>query len=264
LAAAAFSGLNMSENVTYSIEVKELQKSFGRQTVLDGISLKIPRKKITFIIGRSGEGKSVFLKTLIGLIRPDGGQVMVEGSDFFSLSDPEQNEVRKKMGMLFQNAALFDSMNVTDNVAFPLREHTELSEGEILGRVNKMLEQVGLKDVGPKMPSELSGGMRKRVGLARALMLEPEIILYDEPTTGLDPMLTDSIDNLILETQKRLQLTTVVVSHDIPSTLRMADRIAMLHEGKIIEEGPPETFIESKHPFIQQFLQGKADKDFIG
>jgi phospholipid/cholesterol/gamma-HCH transport system ATP-binding protein len=172
--------------------------------------------------------------------------------------------MRKKMGMLFQNAALFDSMNVEDNVAFPLREHTAMSDEEILDRVNKMLAQLGLKDVNPKMPSELSGGMRKRVGLARALMMEPKIILYDEPTTGLDPILTDSIDTLIQETQQSLQITSVVVSHDIVSTLKMADKIAMLHCGTIIEEGTAETFTASENPFIQQFMQGKADKDFIG
>ncbi len=246
------------------IQIKGIQKSFGPQKVLDGIDLEIPPNKITVIIGRSGEGKSVLLTTMIGLIQPDQGKVMIGGTDLFSLSSHLQNEMRKKFGFLFQNAALFDSMNVEDNVAFPLREHTQLGEEEILDKVNQKLAQVGLKEVNFKMPDELSGGMRKRVGLARALMLEPEIILYDEPTTGLDPLLTDSIDNLIIDTQKQLKLTTVVVSHDIMSTLRMADKVAMLHEGKILEEGPPEKFVESKHPYIQQFLQGKADKDFIG
>jgi ABC-type transport system involved in resistance to organic solvents, ATPase component len=246
------------------IQIDEVHKSFGKQKVLDGISLEIPQGKITIIIGRSGEGKSVLLKTMMALISPDAGRITIDRQDLFSLASREQNDFRKKMGMLFQNAALFDSMNVEDNVAFPLREHTTLSEREILERVNAMLSSVGLKEVGPKMPSDLSGGMRKRVGLARALMLEPKIIFYDEPTTGLDPILTDSIDNLILDTQSRLKLTTVVVSHDIQSTLKMADKIAMLHQGKILEEGPPEKFTQSKNPFIQQFLQGKADKDFIG
>jgi phospholipid/cholesterol/gamma-HCH transport system ATP-binding protein len=246
------------------IELQDLHKSFGSQKVLNGLNFNIPRGKITVIIGRSGEGKSVLLKTMIGLVQPDEGQVKVEGQEFFELSGPGQNELRKKFGMLFQNAALFDSMNVLDNVAFPLREHTDLSEKEIRAKVDEKLCRVGLKDVGHKMPAELSGGMRKRVGLARALMLDPEIILYDEPTTGLDPILTDSIDNLILETQKGFGLTSVVVSHDISSTMKMADKVAMLHEGRILEEGPPKVFQESKNPWIQNFLQGKADKDFIG
>lgn len=246
------------------ILMQDLHKAFGKQKVLDGLNLEIPRGKVTVIIGRSGEGKSVLLKTMIGLLPPDDGKVMVEGMELFALSSQDQNEVRKRFGMLFQNAALFDSMNVFDNVAFPMREHTELSEDEIQDKVLDKLAKVGLKDVGHKMPAELSGGMRKRVGLARALMLDPEIILYDEPTTGLDPILTDSIDNLILETQKNFGLTSVVVSHDIPSTLKMADKVAMLHQGKILEEGPPQIFRESKDPWIQSFLQGKADKDFIG
>ncbi|MCE9625629.1 MAG: ABC transporter ATP-binding protein [Deltaproteobacteria bacterium] len=244
--------------------MKDLRKSFGTQKVMDGLDLEIPRGKITVIIGRSGEGKSVLLKTMIGLIFPDSGKVLIEGTDMLELSGQGQNEMRKKFGMLFQNAALFDSMNVFDNVAFPLRQHSHLEEDEIEVKVLDKLAKVGLKNVGHKMPSELSGGMRKRVGLARALMLDPEIILYDEPTTGLDPILTDSIDNLILETQKSFGLTSVIVSHDIRSTIKMADKIAMLYEGRILSEGSPESFRESKDPRIQNFLQGKADKDFIG
>jgi len=246
------------------ISLRSLHKSFGSQKVMDGLSLEIPRGKITVIIGRSGEGKSVLLKTMIGLLFPDEGKVWVEGVDFLDLSRSKQNTMRQKFGMLFQNAALFDSMNVFENVAFPLREHTHLEDEEIRSKVLDKLARVGLKNVERKMPSELSGGMRKRVGLARALMLDPKIILYDEPTTGLDPILTDSIDNLILETQKGFGLTSVVVSHDIASTMKMADKVAMLYEGKILEEGPPEVFRGSRNPWIQNFLQGKADKDFIG
>jgi len=246
------------------IELQNIEKRFGSQAVLKGVSLQIPKGAITVIIGRSGEGKSVLIKTLMGLIRPDAGKILIDGANLCAMSALEQMKVRRRFGMLFQNAALFDSMNVEDNVAFPLREHTALDEEEILAKVNERLAQVGLKGVGQKMPSDLSGGMRKRVGLARALMLEPEIILYDEPTTGLDPILTDSIDNLIVDTQKGFNLTSIVVSHDIASTLKMANKIAMLHEGKILEEGPPQKFLESKNPFIQQFLAGKADKDFIG
>ncbi|HKX12891.1 MAG TPA: ABC transporter ATP-binding protein [bacterium] len=254
----------VKEEHTPVIELRGLHKSFGAQKVLNGLNLRIPRGRITVIIGRSGEGKSVLLKTMIGLLQPDEGEVRVEGQEFFELSDQGQNELRKKFGMLFQHAALFDSMNVLENVAFPLREHTEMGEDEIRAKVVEKLSRVGLKDIEHKMPSELSGGMRKRVGLARALMLDPEIILYDEPTTGLDPILTDSIDNLILETQKGFGLTSVVVSHDIQSTMKMADNVAMLYEGRILEQGPPRAFQESKDPWIQKFLQGKADKDFIG
>lgn len=256
--------MNQDHESACCIQVREIHKSFGPQKVLDGVCLDIPKGKITTIIGRSGEGKSVLIKTVMGLISPDAGKILIDGKDPLTLGTREQMEFRKGMGMLFQNAALFDSMNVEDNVAFPLREHSDLSDAEILTRVDAMLASVGLKDIGHKMPSELSGGMRKRVGLARTLMLEPKIIFYDEPTTGLDPILTASIDRLILETQRKFGLTTVIVSHDISSTLKMADKIAMLHHGKILEAGPAEMFRESKNPFIQQFLQGKADKDFIG
>lgn len=254
----------MNSKSSAVIQIQGLYKAFGTQKVLEGLDFEIPRGKITIIIGRSGEGKSVLLKTMIGLIQPDGGKVLVEGADLFELPDAEQNETRKKFGFLFQNAALFDSMNVFENVAFPLREHSDLGEEEIQAKVLDKLAKVGLRDIGSKMPSELSGGMRKRVGLARALILEPEIILYDEPTTGLDPILTDSIDNLILETQKRFGLTTVIVSHNIPSTLNMADKVAMLYQGKILEEGPPEKFKKSQNPWIRSFLEGKAEKGFIG
>ncbi len=246
------------------IQLEAVYKAFGTQQVLNGVDLKIPQGKITVIIGRSGEGKSVLLKTILGLLKPDSGKVLIDGEDFFASGASEQKKLRSKFGMLFQNAALFDSMNVEENVAFPLREHTDLSEEEILHKVEQRLADVGLKDIGHKMPSVLSGGMRKRVGLARALMLEPEIILYDEPTTGLDPLLTDSIDNLIVATQKAFNLTSVVISHDIKATMKIADNIAMLHEGKILEEGTPEQFQQTKHPFIQKFLSGKADRDFIG
>ncbi len=246
------------------IQLVQIYKSFGKQVVLNGIDLEIPTGGITVIMGRSGEGKSVLLKTIIGLIKPDQGEVLVDKVDTTKLSSFDKNEVTKKFGMLFQGAALFDSMNVFDNVAFPLREHTKMPEKEINDRVTEILAQVGLKNIEHKIPSELSGGMRKRVGLARALILEPKIMLYDEPTTGLDPILSDSIDELIVETQKRLNITSVVVSHDIQGAFKVADRIAMLHEGKILEQGEPEKFRQSKHPFVQQFLEGKADKNYIG
>lgn len=246
------------------ISVKNIKKSFGSQRVLDGINLEIPHGAITVILGPSGTGKSVLLKILIGLLIPDSGEVIVDQVNMMELSGPDRNEFRKKFGMLFQGAALFDSMTVEDNVAFPLREHTKLSEPEIRDRVVEILSAVGLYGIGHKMPAELSGGMKKRVGLARALVLEPEIILYDEPTTGLDPLLTDSVDELILQTQKKFDITSVVVSHDIRGAFKVGDHLAMLSQGKILEFGNPEEFRRSKNPFVQQFLIGRAGQDFIG
>lgn len=241
------------------IQIKNLYKSFGDQKVLDGVNLDIPTGTITVILGRSGMGKSVLLKHIIGLMHADSGEVKVDGIDLMKLSDSKLNEFRKRFGMLFQNAALFDSFNVFDNVAFPLREHSSLSENEITQVVKEKLALVGLHRVEHKMPSELSGGMRKRVGLARAIALSPKIILYDEPTTGLDPLMTDSVNHLILETQKKLHVTSVVISHDIESTFALADRVAMLHEGKIIEQGAPAQFRKSEHPFVKQFLEGRSE-----
>lgn len=246
------------------IRVVNLQKSFGSQRVLDGLNLEIPRGKITVIMGRSGEGKSVLMKHLIRLIEPDAGEIWVDGQNIAFLDELALVPVRKKYGMLFQNAALFDSLNVEENVAFPMREHGHLSEEEVITRVYEKLDLVGLKNRGKKMPSELSGGMRKRVGLARAIALNPDIVLYDEPTTGLDPVLTDSIDNLILDTGKELNITSVVISHDVKGAFKIADKVAMLYQGKIIEEGNVEEFRNSSQVVVQTFLEGKADKDFIG
>lgn len=241
------------------IQIKNLHKSFGEQKVLDGVNLEIPTGTVTVILGRSGAGKSVLLKHLIGLMLADSGEVRVDGTDIMSLPDGELYEFRKRFGMLFQNAALFDSLNVFDNVAFPLREHTPHSENEIADIVQEKLALVGLYKVAYKMPSELSGGMKKRVGLARAIALSPQIILYDEPTTGLDPLMTDSVNRLILETQKKLHVTSVVISHDIQSTFFLADRVAMLHEGKIVEQSSPAQFRNSSHPFVKQFLEGRSE-----
>ena len=244
------------------IEVKGLKKSFGTQKVLDGLTLKIPKGKITVILGRSGEGKSVLIKHLIGLLRPDSGTVIVKGRDLLSMDSIELNDFRKNFGMLFQQAALFDSMTVFQNIAFPLEEHTQKTETEILKQVKHLVELVGLtENVLQKYPSELSGGMKKRVGLARAIALEPEILLYDEPTTGLDPIMTDVIDHLILETQKKLGVTSVVISHDVKATFAIADKIAMLHEGKIHLEGTPEEFRKSNDPVVKNFLEGKARQE---
>ncbi len=240
------------------ILLKNLQKKFGTQPVLRGVDLEIPKGKITVIIGRSGEGKSVLLKHLMGLVRPDEGEVIVNGTSVGSLDDRQIKDFRKHFGMLFQNAALFDSMTVFENVAFPLVEHTDYTDAQIKKRVHEVLGLVGLKDIDSKFPSQLSGGMRKRVGLARAIALLPQILLYDEPTTGLDPIMTDAIDQLILNTQRQLGITSVVISHDIEATFKIADKVAMLYEGKILLEGDPSVFKRSSHPFVKQFLEGRS------
>ena len=240
------------------IKLVKVCKTFKGQKVLDNLDFEIDPEKITVIIGRSGGGKSVLLKHMIGLIRPDSGQVFVDGIDIAKLNDKQLNEARKKFGMLFQDAALFDSMTVGENVAFPLIEHTRLSKKNIDKIVNKKLLQVGLKDITHKMPSELSGGMRKRVGLARAIALDPKIILFDEPTTGLDPIMCESVDNLIVETQRHTKATFVVISHDIKSTFKIAHKVAMLYNGKIRAEGTPEEIRLSEDPVVMQFVRGSA------
>jgi phospholipid/cholesterol/gamma-HCH transport system ATP-binding protein len=241
------------------IKLVDLHKSFGRQKVLDGLDIEIEEGKTTVIIGRSGGGKSVLLKHIIGLLRPDRGQVLIDGVDITKLNDRELNEIRKKFGMLFQEAALFDSMTVGENVAFPLREHTSMKEKEIRETVAERLRSVGLTGVEAKIPAELSGGMRKRVGLARAIAMRPQIVLFDEPTTGLDPVMTEAINRLILDTQKSFNLTCVVISHDIRSIFEISHRIAMLYEGRIIEYGTPEELRASRNPVIVQFLAGSIE-----
>jgi len=241
------------------IKLVDIHKSFGKQKVLDGLSLTIEAGKTTVIIGRSGGGKSVLLKHIIGLLKPDRGHVLIEETDIIGLSEKDLNEVRKKFGMLFQEAALFDSMTVGENVAFPLREQTKLKDQEIRRIVADRLRAVGLSGVEEKMPAELSGGMRKRVGLARAIALHPQIVLFDEPTTGLDPIMTEAINQLIIDTQKNFNLTCVVISHDIQSIFRIGHKIAMLYEGRIIEYGTPEEIRASDNPVMKQFLSGSVD-----
>lgn len=244
------------------IELKKLKKTFGTQVVLNDLDLVMPKGKITVIIGRSGEGKSVLLKHLMGLVRPDAGEVLVDGQNVCEIADHELFSLRRKFGMLFQNAALFDSMTVRENIAFPMEEHTDFTKDQITERVMELIGVVGLKDIVlEKFPSELSGGMRKRVGLARAIALKPEILLYDEPTTGLDPIMTDVVDHLILNTQRRLGITSVVISHDIHAVFAIADKIAMLHEGKVLEEGTPEDFRRTTNPIVKNFLEGKASDE---
>ncbi len=239
------------------IRLVNLNKSFNGQQVLQDLNLTIPSGQTTVIIGLSGGGKSVLLKHIMGLMRPDSGEVWVDGEEINRLSQRELYRLRKRFGMLFQEGALFDSMSVGENVAFPIREHKRMSQAEIEKLVSEKLSLVGLSGIEAKMPSELSGGMRKRVALARAMALDPDIMLFDEPTTGLDPIMTGTIDHLIMETQKRFQMTCVVISHDIQSVFRIAHNIVMLYEGKIIEGGTPEVFRQSTNKIIQFFLLGR-------
>ena len=241
------------------IKLVDVHKSFGRQKVLNGINLEIEDGKTTVIIGGSGGGKSVLLKHMIGLLRPGNGQVLVDEVDITRLNDRDLNEIRKKFGMLFQEAALFDSMNVRENVAFPLREHTKKKDDEIRRIVAERLKAVGLPGVEDKMPSELSGGMRKRVGLARAIAMHPQIVLFDEPTTGLDPVMTEAINELIITTQKTFDLTCVVISHDVQSIFTVGHKIAMLYQGKIIEHGTAEEIRNMSDPVLRQFLSGSLE-----
>src|SRR3989338_2030843 len=240
------------------IQLINIRKSFNGNQVLKGVNLHIPKGKVTVILGPSGCGKSVLMKHMIGLLVPDEGRVQVDGVDIHRLDDARLNKFRKKFGMLFQSAALFDSLTVGENVAFPLVEHASFSKRAIDDRVQECLALVGLQNIVHKMPSELSGGMRKRVGLARAIALQPEIILYDEPTTGLDPLMTDAINHLIVAMQKKLGVTSVIISHDIESTFEVADFVAMLHEGKIVASGAPEELQKNPHPFVQKFLGRNA------
>ncbi len=241
------------------IQILDIHKRFGEQEVLRGVSLNVPRGEIMVIIGGSGAGKTVLLKHLIGLVRPDQGRIFVEGVDICRLRRWELKETRKKFGMLFQDAALFDSLTAAENVAFPIREHTRFSDAEIMDRVQTLLAEVGLHGIEDKYPSELSGGMRKRVGLARAMALEPQIVLFDEPTTGLDPIMSDVINELILNTQKKFGITFFIISHDVKGALKIAHRIAMLYEGRIVEEGTPEEIASSSNPLVRQFLSGSSE-----
>ncbi len=247
-----------------AIRIVDLHKSFGMQKVLDGVDLEIEKGKITVIIGKSGGGKSVLLKHLIGLIKPDKGSIWINGIEITKLKEKELNEIRIKFGMLFQEAALFDSMDVFDNIAFPLREHTKKAEKEIEKIVDNKLKQVGLLRFGDKMPAELSGGMRKRVGLARALALDPETILFDEPTSALDPIISLTILELIKETQTYLNKTYVVISHDLMGMFRIADKVAFLSEGKIIEYGTPNDIRKSKNEVTMEFLNATKIPGFSG
>jgi len=241
------------------IEVRQLQKSFGSQLILDGVNLQIDRGQSAVIIGRSGGGKSVLLKHLIGLLQPDAGEVSVDGEKITRMTERQLLRVREKFGMVFQGAALFDSMTVAENVAFPLERKKKYTAAEIARRVAAALEVVDLSGTQNKKPAELSGGMKKRVGLARAIIYEPSILLYDEPTTGLDPIVSDSIDQLIIRVRDRLKVTSVVVTHDMRSARRVGHQVFLLHEKKIYASGPPEEFFASADPVVRQFVDGVAD-----
>ena len=240
------------------IQLIEVHKSFNTNHVLRGVDLEIRKGETMVIIGGSGSGKSVILKHIIGLMQPDHGQVIVAGKDLGTLKERTLDELRKKFGMLFQGAALFDSLRVWENVGFAIRQQTRLSDEEIRKIAEDKLSMVGLRGVEELMPSELSGGMKKRVGLARAIATEPEILLYDEPTTGLDPIMADAINELVLEMKQRLHVTGVAITHDMASAYKIADRIAMLYEGKILEVGTAEEIRNSKNPVVHQFVTGSA------
>lgn len=237
------------------IELRDVRKSFNQHAVLKGVSFRINKGTTRVILGLSGSGKSVLMKHMIGLLRPDSGAILVDGEDITKLDHKDLLRVRRKFGMVFQQAALFDSMTVGENIAFPLQEHTNLGRKQIAEKVAEKLEMVSLKGLEAKYPAELSGGMRKRVGLARAIVLDPSCVLYDEPTTGLDPLTTDNVDNMIMDAKKHLNVTSVVISHDVGSALKIADEIAVIHKGEIVEDCAVDRIRQSKHPFVQEFLQ---------
>jgi phospholipid/cholesterol/gamma-HCH transport system ATP-binding protein len=240
------------------IEVIDLRKSFGGKEVLKGINLTVRKGETVVVIGRSGCGKSVLLKHVIGLMRPDSGKIIVDGIDVTELKPEEMYDFRKRFGMLFQSAALFDSLTVWENVGLGLIEHTDLSEEEVHRKVCQKLEQVGLGRLEGMKPSDLSGGMKKRVGLARAIAMDPPVILYDEPTTGLDPIMADVINELVRGLQKSLGITSVAVTHDMKSAYKIGDRLAMLYDGKIVFEGTPEEVMASRNEVVRQFVEGRA------
>jgi len=243
------------------IRIKNLHKSFGPKRVLKGVNLNVVRGKTTVILGLSGGGKSTIIKHIVRLLKPDRGEVWVEDVDMARADEETVMRMRKKIGYLFQSGALFDSMNVYENVSFPLREHTEMGEREIERKVRERLKMVALNpdDVLKLYPDELSGGMRKRVGLARATILDPEIILYDEPTSGLDPITSDLITKLIRSLQEQLHVTSVLISHDIEESFKAGDYFAMLYDGRIIEYGRKEEFRHSSNPYVQQFINGRSE-----
>jgi phospholipid/cholesterol/gamma-HCH transport system ATP-binding protein len=247
-----------AESAPLHIVVEKLEKRFGSFCALSDVDMSIRRGEVTVIIGGSGAGKTTLLKILIGLDRPTGGNITVNGESIVGLSERQLNRVRQRFGMVFQYSALLDSMNVLENVAFPLREHTKLSEQEIRDRVRDKLGVLGLQGTEAKFPSELSGGMRKRVGLARALMLEPEAVLYDEPTSGLDPITSRKVDDLIVETRDRFGVTSIVISHDMAGALRIADQVVLLSGGRVVAAGPPRELVASGAALLAEFIESSG------
>ncbi|MCX6641206.1 MAG: ABC transporter ATP-binding protein [bacterium] len=241
------------------IEIKNLVKYFGDNPVLRGVNLTIQTGECIVIIGRSGCGKSVLLKQLVGLLYPDSGEILIDGEDLTQMSEQEIYKTRRKFGVLFQSAALFDSMTVSENISLGLHEHTDLPETEIAAIVESKLRMVGLPGIENLKPAELSGGMRKRVGLARALAMDPKYVLYDEPTTGLDPIMADIINEMIMRLNQELDVTSIVVTHDMTSAYKVADRIVMLHRGLIIYDGTPEQVKNTDDPVVRQFIEGRAE-----
>lgn len=241
------------------IDITNIYKSFNSKQVLDGVSLSINTGETMVIIGGSGCGKSVLLRHIIGLMRPDRGTIKIDGTDISKIPHNDLFAMRKRLGMLFQGAALFDSLTVAENVGLGLKEHSEYKSGQISEIVNRKLEMVGMAGTGDMMPSELSGGMKKRVGLARAIAMDPEYMLYDEPTTGLDPIMADKINDLIIDLRNKMTLTSIAVTHDMVSAGKIADRIAMLHQGRIIFCGTPEEIKKSPDERVQRFIKGEAD-----
>ena len=254
----------MSDHGDTIVELRNVHKRFGSLVVLRGVNLSLQRGKTTVIIGESGTGKSVLLKNIMGLIRPDLGEVYFQGQRVDRLKPKEWVQVRKQFGFLFQMGALFDSLTAIQNVGFPLTEHTQYSDVEIERIATEKLAMVGLAGVGQKRPAELSGGQRKRVALARAIALDPKVILYDEPTTGLDPLRSDSINDLIIKLQQELNVTSVVVTHDLVSAFKVGDRVLMLHQGQFIADGTPDEFRHSSDPRVRRFVAGDADMDENG
>jgi phospholipid/cholesterol/gamma-HCH transport system ATP-binding protein len=240
------------------IEIVDLHKSFGKKQVLSGVNLTVEKGESMVVIGGSGSGKSVLVKQIIGILAPDAGTIRIDGIDITALHENALYEIRKKFGMLFQMAALFDSMTVWENVGFSLLRSKKMTPKEVRAIASEKLRLVGLVGVEEVMPSELSGGMRKRVGLARAIAHEPEILLYDEPTTGLDPIMADAINDLIIEMKQRLKVTSIAITHDMNSAYKIADRIAMLYEGKIVETGTPEEIKNTQNALVRQFVTGSA------
>ncbi|MEE8639067.1 MAG: ABC transporter ATP-binding protein [bacterium] len=255
-----------TQNSKEAIVAEDVHKSFGENVVLDGINLAVHEAETIVVIGRSGCGKSVFLKHIIGLMKPDSGTIVVDGRDITEMKRRELNDIRRKFGMVFQGAALFDSLTVGENVGFFLYEYSDLSQEEIADVVEQKLRLVGLENISVMNPAELSGGMKKRVSLARALAHDPKIVLYDEPTTGLDPIMADVINDLIIKMDEELDVTSIVVTHDLASAYKIADRIAMMYGGKIIALGAPDEIKESPDEYVQQFINGSAQGpiDVIG